>query len=951
MKNLSNAVRLALISSAAFASGNALAQDTQTQTADANVEKIQVTGSRISRQGAIAPSPVTVLSGESLMNTGAMNIGEVLNELPALASTYSMGNSGQYIGTAGLNILDLRGMGVDRTLVLVDGKRHVSSSAGSSAVDTNTIPASWIERVEIITGGASAVYGADAVTGVVNFVLKKNIQGFDVSATRGYANDNSYQNEKYQASYGLNFDDDRGNIAFSAEYSGQNRLSATENSRTATSYRSIPYAKYYGEERTPEQLDSRAYPDNIYTPNAGLYGLNEAGVFDGYSQTFNPDGTLKSNYAGEITDGANCVNCDYLNLSKFTDLQPEFDRTNLNIKGNYDLNDDTLIYAQAKYSRTRAESRGQPAFFFGDPVNTVSIDNPLLDDSVTDYMRDQDLSEITINRMMTDLGRRIEDDERETTRFVLGVEGLVADVWEYEAYLNYGETDLERVNRNNLVFANYENALNAKADRFGTAYCADREARLEGCVPVDIFGYQAPSQQAIDYINTTSTGTSTIEQYNAAATISNAGIYELPAGYVGFAAGVEYRKEKSEINEPDNAGGTFFNALGEDRGDYSVEEIFSEVTVPVLYDLPGVELLTVDGAIRIANYSSVGNATSWKLGLDWEVFEDLRVRATRSSALRAPNIGELFGEASETYFSVDDPCKTENIAELSADSQGVRQANCAALGVPADFNSNYDGSSIEGQAGGNRDLQAEQSVSETIGLVYQPGWFEGFTATVDYWKIELTDAISSVGAQTILDRCADSQSGIDNTYCGLITRNDANEISLIESYSLNLAGQEASGVDFELGYDFDALGGAFRSNIIATYLDERKEFPFQENAGEFYQYAGTEGEANWQGTFSLNYDRGDWEASWKTRFIDRVSLYTNQSLALNPNPSSLMENASYAVTDVTVGYNFANGVSVSVGVDNMFNRELPLGVTGTGENDGAYDNIGRFGYVTVAYSM
>ncbi|AXR07687.1 TonB-dependent receptor domain-containing protein [Salinimonas sediminis] len=949
MKNLANAVRLALVSSAAFASTHTMAQDTQ--AVDANVEKIQVTGSRISRQGAIAPSPVTVLSGESLLNTGAMNIGEVLNELPALASTYSMGNSGQYIGTAGLNILDLRGMGVDRTLVLVDGKRHVSSSAGSAAVDTNTIPTSWIERVEIITGGASAVYGADAVTGVVNFVLKKNIEGFDASITRGYANDNNYQNEKYQASYGFNFDNDRGNVAFAAEYSSQNRLNALDNPWTATSYREIAYDSIFAEGRTADQLDSTAYPDNFYTADSGLYAINNSGVFAGNSKSFNADGTLKDVYTGDIVDGSECVNCDYLNLRQFTDLQPEFDRTNLNVKGNYDLNDDTLVYAQAKYSRTRAQSIGQPAFFYGNPINTVSIDNPLLDDIVTDYMTQQGLQEITINRMMTDLGRRVEDDERETTRFVVGVEGLVADVWEYEAYLNYGETELERANSNNLVYANYENALNAKADQFGTAFCADREARLAGCVPVDIFGEGAPSQAAIDYINTTSVGTSKIQQYNAAASVSNAGIYELPAGYVGFAAGVEYRKEKSEINEPENAGGTFFNALGEDRGEYSVEEIFSEVTVPVLADLPGIELLTVDGAIRIANYSSIGNATSWKLGLDWEVMEDLRLRATRSSALRAPNIGELFGEASETYFPVDDPCKTTNIAELSQDSQGLRQANCAALGVPADFNSDYDDSLVDGQSGGNRNLRAEQSTSETIGLIYQPSWFKGFTATVDYWEIELTDAISQVDAQTIVDRCVDSTSGVDNEYCGLISRNAAGEISLIQSYSLNLAGQEASGVDFEFGYDFDALEGSFRTNVIATYLDERKEYPFQENTEEFYQYAGTEGEATWQGTFSLNYDRGDWQASWKTRYIDRVSLYTNQSLALNPNPSTLMDNPSYAITDVTVGYNFANGVSLSVGVDNLFNRALPLGTTGTGEFDGAYDNIGRFGYVTVAYSM
>lgn len=313
MKNIATAVRLALAGSVALTSANVLAQDSATSGAD--VEKIQVTGSRISRQGAIAPSPVTAISGESLLNSGAMNIGEVLNELPSLANTFSLGNSGQFIGTAGLNILDLRGMGTDRTLVLVDGKRHVSSSAGTDAVDTNTIPTSWIERVEIVTGGASAVYGADAVTGVVNFILKKNIEGFDISATQGFAQENGYKNDKYQASYGFNFDNDRGNIAFAAEYSSQESLDALDNPWTATSYRNMSFESIMGYERSEDQLDSTAYPDDIYTANAGYYVLNNAGVFGDGTNTFNADGSLKDIYIGDQVDGVFCANCDFSTLA------------------------------------------------------------------------------------------------------------------------------------------------------------------------------------------------------------------------------------------------------------------------------------------------------------------------------------------------------------------------------------------------------------------------------------------------------------------------------------------------------------------------------------------------------------------------------------------------------------------------------------------------------------
>ncbi|TKB02264.1 TonB-dependent receptor [Alteromonas portus] len=946
MKNIATAVRFALAGSVALTSGNVFAQDSSTESAD--VEKIQVTGSRISRQGAIAPSPVTAISGESLLNSGAMNIGEVLNELPSLANTFSLGNSSQFIGTAGLNILDLRGMGTDRTLVLVDGKRHVSSSAGTAAVDTNTIPTSWIERVEIVTGGASAVYGADAVTGVVNFILKKNIEGFDISATQGFAQENGYKNDKYQASYGFNFDNDRGNIAFAAEYSSQESLDALDNPWTATSYRNMSFESIMGYERNEDQLDSTAYPDDIYTANAGYYVINNAGVFGDGTKTFNADGSIKDIYIGDQVDGVFCANCDFFNLRQFTQLQPEFDRTNLNVKGNYELNDDTRVYAQAKYARTRAISMAQPAFFFYSDETTITRDNAFLDDSVADYMDANGLDSIVLNRMMTDLGVRTEADERETYRYVLGVEGYINDEWNYEAFVNYGKTELERENRNNLILQNFYNAIDAVEDDNGNIVCASGSA--DGCVPLNIMGYGQASQEAIDYVNTTSVGTSKIEQYNAGATIANSGIYELPAGYIGFAAGVEYRKEKSEIDEPENAAGTFFNALGEDKGEYDVSEVFTEVTIPLLEGLPGVDMLTFDTAARIANYSSIGNAKSWKLGLDWQVFEDLRVRATKSSALRAPNISELYGEASQTFFNVDDPCRTDNLENLANPDQRI--ANCAALGVPTDFNSDYDAATLEGVNGGNIDLQAEQSISKTVGFVYTPSWFEGFTATVDYWEIELTDAITNIDGQTILDRCVDSETGIDNPYCGLIDRDsETGEITEIRSYALNIAGQEAKGVDFEFGYDFDALEGAFRTSLIATYLKDRKEFPFQDNPELFYQNAGTAGESDWQGVFTVNYSRGDWEASWKTRYIERASIYDNQDLALNPNPSDRMELPSYAVTDVTAGYNFANGVSLTVGVDNLFNRALPVGTTGTGSTDAAYDNIGRFGYVTVAYKM
>ncbi|WP_462168128.1 TonB-dependent receptor plug domain-containing protein [Pseudoalteromonas lipolytica] len=942
---LSASIKLALCSSIFSISSQVIAAD---QNNAETIDRIEVTGSRILREGAIAPAPVTVISGDDLVNTGAVNIGEALNKLPALGNTFSLSNSGRFIGTAGLNILDLRNMGTDRTLVLVNGKRHVSSSAGSQSVDTNTIPSTWVERVEIITGGASAVYGADAVTGVVNFILKKNIEGLSVSVTKGASELSDYNNEKATFSYGTNFAEDRGNVAFAVEYSAQDTLNALDHPWTDGSYRNMRNPL-----QTAENKDDPNFPDFIYTENAGYYAINNAGVFalsNGYVNSFNPDGSYRELYIGDQVDGLSCANCDSFNLAQFNEIQPEFERYNVNFKVNYDVTEDLNAYFEAKYVNSEGQSIGQPAFFFGNPNNNIKIDNPYLDPEIKQMMEDEGVDSINILRMMTDLGRRIENNTRETTRFVTGLKGTVFTDWELDASVVYGQTDLERVNGANMIMANYYNALDAFEDEDGNIVCRSEAAQADGCVPVNIMGFGSPSQEAIDYINTVSTGTSKITQTVVSASLANSAIYELPAGYVGFAAGVEYRKEESETEEPDNAVGTFFNALGEDKGEFDVNEIYFEASIPLLADLPFVQDLVLDTAARYADYSTIGDATSWKVGLDWTVNSQLRIRATQSEALRAPNIGEIFGAASQTFYRVDDPCKAENLNDLQ--NSEVRRANCAALGVPADFASEYDSQTLEGQVSGNKDVQGEESTSTTLGFVYQPSFLENSVITVDYWKIELEDAISTIGSQDILDRCVDNASGINNQYCNLITRDsESHEITLIQNSVLNVSGQEASGVDFELGYDFDALEGSFTTRLIGTYLIERKDYPFQDQPAEFYEYAGTTGEAKWQANLSIAYKRDGFFTTFDTRYLDEVDLYTKQELADNPNPNSLMKFGTYIISDATVGYTFENGFGMKLGIDNLFNRKLPFGTLGTGSGSASYDNIGRFGYVRLSYDF
>lgn len=948
---LTQAIRLSLTSAVALTSVfSATATAQQTNSAE-QVERVQVTGSRIFREGAISQAPVTAISGKDLMETGALNIGEALNELPALASTYSMANSGNYIGTAGLNLLDLRGMGASRTLVLVNGKRHVSSSAGSASVDTNTIPTAWVESVEIITGGASAIYGADAVTGVVNFKLKKDIQGLDVSATAGKANDNPYHNEKFTFSYGQDIADGDGNIAFAAEFASQNNMNALDRSLTRTPYAAVPNKLNKDKKDANGNTIHDGIPDQIVTANTGYYDSLNQGNFYLNDQwyLFNDDSSVRvQNLGTAYPSKGMCTDCDFINLREYQDLQPQFNRYNFNLKADYDLSADLNLSASAKHVVSKGNSEDQPSFFWADESLEIKADNAYMTDSLRNLMTANNVSEIYVARYNKDAGQRIEKNTRTTDQFNLVLSGQLNEDWSFESFATHGQTKLEQINLNNLIKKNFFQSVDAIKDAKGNVVCRDADARAAGCVPTSIFGQTAINEQARRWFNTTSLSESKIEQQVLGFNVANGALVELPAGNLGVAAGVEYRHEQSD-SLPDAfaaTGATFLNAIKETHGKFNVKEVFAETTIPLLADLPYVHDLSLNAAVRYADYSTIGDATSWKAGLDWTLTDELRFRSTYSVALRAPNIGELFAPLSQTYFGgLNDPC------DAKYNQNAARVSNCAKLGIPVDFIATSTGASIDGLNGGNNALKPEESDSYTLGFVYQPEQIDNLTFTVDYWSIEIEDAIDYVSAQNILNKCVDSASGLNAQFCNLIRRDDKKQIRFITSTAQNVAAQTAEGVDFELGYDFDALGGSFKTKLIGTYLDSRKAYSFQSNPTEFEENAGTEGEAVWQENFSLAYRYDAWTASWKTRHLSGVSLYNPQQLALNPDPSNIMGYGSYFLSDISVGYQFANGVNWSVGIDNLFDRDLPGVTTGTGVGSASYDNIGQFFYTTVSFKL
>ncbi|WP_028110311.1 TonB-dependent receptor domain-containing protein [Ferrimonas futtsuensis] len=910
---------------------------------EAEIERITVLGTRIAREGTLTPTPVTVVTGESLINTGAVNIAEALNELPALASSGALASSTVDVGGGGLSVLDLRGMGSERTLVLVDGKRHVSSSVGDSRVDINTIPLEWVESVEIITGGASAIYGADAVTGVVNFRLKRDLQGLTLRAIAGSADDSDFNTRKFSLSYGQDFDDGRGNAALSLEYAGQSKLGALDREATEDSWTTMT-----GTDTVERWVQG------------GYYGVNNAGVVFGPwhglgdSYTFADDGSLVTIDTGDEAEGLKCgASCNYYeNLRQWETLQPKLDSVTANFKGHYGLGDEMEAYLEAKWSRTDAHYAGPPAFFLGNLQ--LQRDNAFIGADLGQLMDQNGLGSIMLNRFLNDLGPRSEENERTVQRYVLGVKGELVDGWELDAFGLFGQSDLRRENGNNLVNSRFAKAVDSVLVD-GEAVCRSEADRAEGCVALNLFGEGSITPEMRDYISTTSVMNAVLQQTVLGASVTNPAWFALPAGEAGFAAGAEYRKESMKTREDELAasGDTFFPAYANEDAHYDVSEVYAELSLPLVADQPGVESLEMDLAARYSNYSSSGDTTSWKLGLSWVPVKDLRVRTTLSSAFRAPSLGEFAGAEKDGYYPINDSCKASRLAELTEEQRAIRAGNCASLGVPADFDSDYDTVDLKGVESGNDKLEPEESRSFTAGLVYQPGFIDSLTLTLDYWDIEITDAIAKVGAQKIIDRCLDNPTGTDNPYCDLLSRDPVtHELTHLVNTYTNVAKQEASGVDFEIGYD-TALGeGDLSTSLVGTYLIGRNEYAFQDDPAVKEEFAGTPDYAKWQANLITTYSLSDWGVAWTLRYMDGVDVYTPQFNDDFTKPySTIMSYGTYVVNDVLMHYTWDNGVRLGLGVDNLFDRDLPGHSMGNVTGMAGYDNVGRFYYLTFDYSL
>lgn len=934
------------------------------------VEEITVTGSRLRQAEIDTPNPTVSIDAQSIQLSGTTSLAAYLTDQPALAGSLdSSRTSGSgddaFIGSTGLNLLDLRNLGTERTLVLVDGRRHVAQLPESASVDVNTIPMDLIERVDIATGGVSAVYGADAVSGVVNFIMKKNFEGLAVRSQYGEGSGGKPANWHASVTAGMNFADGRGNIAGAVEHTREGRLQATDRSYlTRAGYRSL--------QRNPADVgDNPNVPDRIPLYNMRFYDSSREGAID-LDGDSTPD-VRPNGAAYEIPlfippfysqGGSGTYLADYIG-----DVLGKSENTVASAFAHFDLSDSATVFGELKFARGKSFSAAQPTFDYGiylredNPFLSTAVRSQIVPGIGEDLTGDPAVPDgVLVNRDNFDLGVRAENNTRDTLRTVLGVNGdLAASNLRYEVSYTYGQTEVDNRSINNRFNDRFFAALDAVVDpgsgrtvcrsnldpssllaayqgfgygSYGPGELSFTPGANSGCVPLNILGEGVANPAAIRWVMTDSLATSKITQNVATGFVSgDVPGFELPAGPMGFVLGAEWRRETSESHPPaeDIAGLTFGNVIFPTKGDFSVKEAFTELRAPLLKNAPFAELLEVTGALRFSDYTTVGNTTTWNLGAKWAPVSDILFRGTLAQSVRAPNISELFSPQSQTFEFIDDPC---DITERSNGSQ-YRAANCVALlnslGVnPATF-TDPNSSSIDGTQRGNATLSEETARSWTVGAVFRPQFARGLSVSVDLYDIKIEDAISTPESQVLADNCVD-QPTLNNVFCAGLTR--APGTAAITEFRLqpeNVAAFRTRGVDYSINYQLNPVDigiaadiGTFRFVLAGNHLDK---LTFIQTPGADVQDDRTTQYApKWQNSLDLTWLRGPLLINYGFNYFSKTTRYTLNQLAGQPDIASrgdIYFNAR-KTHDVQVNYEIGDHVGLYAGINNLTNQRPDL---------------------------
>ena len=936
----------------------------ETEEEAAVQEKIYVTGSRIVRDSNLTSSiPVTSLGLEDIQSSGAYNIAELIRDLPSAGVpglTASTTNFSVFSG--GLESIDLRNLGDSRTLVLMDGRRVVPGAPGTSIVDFSMIPPDFIQNIEVVTGGASSVYGSEAVAGVVNIILKDDFEGVELNVRGGSTFDKGGEQGRVSLTTGGPIAD-KGSFIANVTYDVRGGIFAKD-----TDYPDDEF--YYG-----------APYGFILNPAYSTY--SEFGRFDvGAGGTYS--NLVYDNELGQVVTFDDVPGAYGYNRNPNRRILIPQERYSAALKADYELNpyvnlSTTLLYAHVS-SDTDIEPYPLSSEDVYDPTGLIAagavnggmpLTNPFIPAEIRDAAIANGYESLPFVRRMSDVAARTGRYDRETLDLTIGLDGDLGDTgWTYNTYINHGRSSSVRIGTGQINVSNLRYALDAEVDGEGNIVCSDPTARAFGCVPVNLFGKGTITPEAAAYIAAPGLRSAETEQTVVQASITG-NAFELPAGPIGLAFGTEYR-ELSTVDQVDaltSAGLNAGNRIDPTIGSYDVYELFGEILVPLIKDAGVIDSVDFEGAYRVANYSSVGTNESWKYGLTSSMFdEQLRFRAVGARATRAPDISDLYSGNSQSFEDTVDPC-----AGIEASTAGDYAAACASLpGVQAAFAADepfvYD--QLETQAqyvfySGSENLKSETSDSYTVGFVYTPHWMEGLTASVDYVNFEIDDAITSLSTTRAARLCIEGGNVAGDPICANIVR-DPNTSKILYGFAvpINAATFKTDGIDVQVSYrgDVPTFGntaadyGSFSARILYGYTNE---YEYQSSADSApSSFMGSVGYPEHKFNVNLGWDKGPLSLGWQTYATSEVDYgtYADCDTALAEYYASLypgsrcynLEPEWYLEHSINAAYSIEDwGVELYGSIDNLFDEfvYLPSGLpdsdTGLSTAGGVFDPIGR----------
>jgi iron complex outermembrane recepter protein len=952
-----------------------------TPAQDAELEQITVTGSRIARPDFSSASPIVSVTAELFERTGSTTVESAINTLPQFVPGFTSTSNNPANG--GQANVQLRGLGSTSTLVLIDGKRLIPAN-GTGVADLNIIPGSLIESVEIITGGASAVYGSDAVAGVVNFRLKDEFDGVEFDAQWGQTDRGDGTDWGGGMTAGLDFADGRGSVLGYVGYAERDAILAAERefSRYALFYVGpgagglgpggafVPFGSSAIEEgrvglqASQEVFDalfaSYAFPSVPYQTN---FGFNTDGtVFSGG----NGEPGSVTNFRGEKDPVSFNDRFYNYNFAPVNHLQLPLERVSAFARASFEFSESAELYAQGLFAEYTVETQLAPAATFDGML--VPPTNPFIPQDLQLLLnsRADPGADLRIVKRLSELGPRVSSFEYEVYQATLGLRGDVFADWSYDVYVQLGANDQTETQSGNALLSKIEELTFAP------------DGGVSICGGFDPFGLGSISAECAAYIAFGGTNRAAVDQTIAEGSITGP-LMTLPAGELRVALGAFYKKDEylydgdpiAAVFLPDGrADVQGFNASDDIEGDDSNTDLYVEASIPLLADVPGVRMLEFVAGYRHSDYVSAGGADAYKAELIYQPVEPVRLRGSFQHAVRAPSVYELYLPQLPFIFGgffIErfDPCEAGSVQRSGPDAAQV-EALCLAQGVPVALLPDFElpGNDARGFLGGNPELGPEEADTLTLGVVFtspfDSRWLDRLQVSLDWYRIEIEDAIVTVPFEQFLERCFDRTHNPSfdpaNRWCSMFSRDPASG-DIVDAFDIlrNSEGFETSGVDLQLDWRFDLGPGELGLNWLVSYLDsfEQLEAP----GIPPLELAGTAGPSEsfigrslpeWKWSFGVSY-------GWQALALDARWRYIDGMQDADRTLDPVFRIPHYDYFDLGASYDFSDGVldglQLRAGVENLTDEDPPIFPSyAQGNTDPSqYDVLGRRYYLSLKY--